>query len=138
MSFTPLWLGPVIVLAGVLSYFTYFARFAALRDFPWLNLPLVVLGLLLSALGSWIAFRVPGRRRKKILAALAFGFSLSLSSLFGFYVFVLSYALPSPTTETLALTQAPEFELLDQHERPVRLADFRGRKLVLAFYRGHW
>jgi peroxiredoxin Q/BCP len=29
---------------------------------------------------------------------------------------------------------APEFELLDQHENTVRLADFRGRKLLVYFY----
>jgi len=29
---------------------------------------------------------------------------------------------------------APPFELLDQHGKPVRLADFRGRKLLVYFY----
>lgn len=31
---------------------------------------------------------------------------------------------------------APEFELADAHERTVRLADYRGKPLVLAFLRG--
>ncbi|MCS7081389.1 MAG: thioredoxin-dependent thiol peroxidase [Bacteroidetes bacterium] len=30
--------------------------------------------------------------------------------------------------------QAPDFEAYDQHGRPVRLSDFRGRKVVLYFY----
>ncbi len=33
-------------------------------------------------------------------------------------------------------TKAPEFELSDPSGRPVRLADYRGRVLVLAFLRG--
>jgi peroxiredoxin len=31
---------------------------------------------------------------------------------------------------------APEFEIQDLHGNPVRLADFRGRPVVLAFLRG--
>jgi peroxiredoxin Q/BCP len=31
-------------------------------------------------------------------------------------------------------SQAPDFELPDQHGRPVRLSDFRGRNVVLYFY----
>ncbi len=33
-------------------------------------------------------------------------------------------------------TAAPEFELADPNGRPVRLADYRGHVLVLAFLRG--
>lgn len=29
---------------------------------------------------------------------------------------------------------APEFEVLDHHRKPVKLSDFRGRKVVLWFY----
>ncbi|SDG34175.1 Peroxiredoxin [Sinosporangium album] len=29
---------------------------------------------------------------------------------------------------------APEFELMDQHGTPVRLSDYRGKKVVLVFY----
>ena len=45
------WIGPLVVLAGTVSYFVYFFRFPVLRDFPWVNLPLVALGLLISARG---------------------------------------------------------------------------------------
>lgn len=50
-----LWIGPLITLAGAVSYFTVFSRFAPLRDFPWLNLPVVLAGLALSALAFWRA-----------------------------------------------------------------------------------
>jgi len=39
---------------------------------------------------------------------------------------------------TQQLETAPDFELVNQAEEPVRLSDFKGRKLVLDFYRGHW
>ena len=31
---------------------------------------------------------------------------------------------------------APEFELIDTQERHIRLSDFRGKPIVLAFLRG--
>lgn len=35
-------------------------------------------------------------------------------------------------------TTASEFELFDAHDHPVRLSDFRGRTVVLAFYPADW
>jgi hypothetical protein len=128
----------LIVLVGAISYFTFFARFPSLRDVPWLNLPLVLLGALLTALGWWRTQRRPGRRVSKIVATLAFGLSLSLATLFGFYVLSYSYSLPVPTPQTLDLVEAPDFELPDQRGRLVRLSDYRGMKVVLTFYRGFW
>lgn len=33
---------------------------------------------------------------------------------------------------------APDFRLMDQNDRVVRLAAARGHKVVLVFYRGFW
>lgn len=132
------WLGPVVVFVGAVSYFTWFARFPALRDFPWVNLPLVAGGLALSAWGAWRAFSRPGRFLGKALGSLGLAFSLGLGTLFVAYVFVLSYQLPGPTRTALGIERAPEFSLPDHRGRPVRLADLRGRKVVITFYRGHW
>jgi len=33
---------------------------------------------------------------------------------------------------------APDFRLLDQNSRVVRLSAARGHKVVLVFYRGYW
>lgn len=33
---------------------------------------------------------------------------------------------------------APEFTALDKSGQPVRLSSFRGKNLVLVFYRGQW
>ena len=41
-----------------------------------------------------------------------------------------------PTTLITPGEIAPEFELLDTKDRPVRLSDYRGKTVVLAFLRG--
>ena len=60
------WSGVLIVLAGILSYPLFFIRIPALRDFPWANLPLIALGLVLIGLGVARAFRQPTLYRGKI------------------------------------------------------------------------
>lgn len=134
----PIWLGPLVTFVGAVSYFTYFARFPALRDVPWLNLPIVAFGVWLSALGIWRALTAPGRYRGKLTGTLGLLLTAGLALLFGFYVFSLSYRIPQPTATTLSLSSAPGFTLPDQHGNEVRLSDLRGRKVVLVFYRGFW
>ena len=130
-----LWIGPLVVFAGFVSYYQVFARFAPLRDFPWVNLPLIWVGVVLSALGVRRAFQT-GRR--KILGSIALIFSVLVVGLFHAYVFWYSYRMPGETPTTSAMNLAPDFTLPDQHGRPVTLSDLRGRKAVLIFYRGHW
>jgi hypothetical protein len=130
------WIGPLVVFAGAVSYFLVFVRWPQLRDFPWVNLPLVLVGLAASV----AAFR---RRRKgvRLSASLAwFGLCLStlLAGLFCFYVFYLSSTLPVPTTTTVAMQHAPSFALADQDGEVVRLEELRGKNVVLVFFRGFW
>ena len=133
-----IWLGPIVAFAGAVSYFLYFARFPSLRDVPWMNLPIVVCGIWLSAVGMRRAFSSPGRFRGRVTAALGLLLSVSVALLFGFYIFSLSYEVPPPTETTRALISAPAFTLPDQHGSDVRLSDLRGSKVVLVFYRGFW
>jgi hypothetical protein len=133
-----LWIGPLLTFAGGVSYFLYFARFPALRDVPWVNLPLVLAGLLLSVIALGRAFSRRAVYRGKVLGSLALAFSVLLTGLFALYVFVWSYGLPEPGEVTLSLGEAPDFTLTDQHGEPVTLSALRGRKVVLTFYRGHW
>ena len=132
------WLGPVLTFAGMVSYFTLFARFPPLRDFPWVNLPLVLAGMALSILGLVRSVRCGSRWWARGLAGLGLALSLLLGGFFVAYVFVLSYALPAPTTTAASLDVAPDFELPDAHGVMHRLSDYRGSRVVLVFYRGHW
>lgn len=47
--------------------------------------------------------------------------------------------LPAMDTGRVAIGDtAPDFTLLDRHGHPVTLSELRGRRIILAFYRGHW
>ena len=133
-----IWIGPLVVFTGLVSYFMVFARFAALRDFPWLNLPLVLLGAVLSAIGVRRAFSRPEIFRGKVLGSLGLALSLFLTAVFFAYVFWITYSLPVPSEATLALVEAPDFSLVSNTGETVRLSDFKGRKVALVFYRGFW
>jgi len=132
------WIGPVVAFAGTVSYFTFFARFPALRDFPWVNLPLALLGVGVSGVAVWRAFARRDEWRGRIVAPLGLGLAIAFAGFLVGYVFFLSNALPPPTETSLGLTAAPDLALTDQNGQPVRLTDFRGRMLVLTFYRGYW
>jgi cytochrome oxidase Cu insertion factor (SCO1/SenC/PrrC family) len=47
--------------------------------------------------------------------------------------------LPATDLERIKTGQAaPDFTLQNQDGKNIRLSDYRGRKVVLVFYRGHW
>ena len=133
-----LWLGPLLTCAGAISYFAVFARFPVLRDFPWANLPLVLVGVIVAMMSLMRAFNKASAYRGKMLGSAGLVFSLFVGGLFCWYVFYYSYTVPPPTSVTTNLKIAPDFDLLDQQGHHVRLSDFRGRNVVLTFYRGFW
>jgi hypothetical protein len=56
----------------------------------------------------------------------------------GYFNFVLARVPASPPAFVVG-QPAPDFTLPDAAGRPVRLADYRGRKpVVVVFYRGYW
>lgn len=132
------WMGFVLTLFGVLSYFLYFYQFAGLRDFPVVNLPIVILGVILAGAGCWGVFTQGHGVVGKGLAGLGFLLALGIAGLFNFYIFSMSYGLPQSAQAAATEKPAPDFTLLDHNSRSVSLSDFRGRKVVLVFYRGHW
>lgn len=133
-----LWVGPLLAFAGTVSYFEVFSYIAVLRDFPWLNFPLVLAGIVVSVVGLWRAFSDEPTLLSRFLAVCGLLASLAIGGLFSFYVLVLSNRLPSIDGVAAELATAPDFTLTDQNGRPVTLSDFRGHNVVLVFYRGHW
>lgn len=133
------WLGPIVVLAGSMSYFLFFVYIPGLRDFPWVNLPFVILGMALSSVG--LARALFARRRKfvaKLIASFGFLFSLAVGGLFCAHIFVLSFQIPGADSAPQVGAPAPGFSLMDQNGEKVELADFQGKKIVVTFYRGWW
>ena len=132
------WIGLAINIAGVFSYFFYFAQFPDLRDFPIVNLPLVLVGMLLTGAGCLTVFKQGGGAWGKSLASLAFLMTLAFTGCFNFYVFSYSYQLPEASGVPQVKATAPDFTLPDQNGAQVSLSDYQGKKLVLVFYRGYW
>ncbi len=132
------WLGFVVTFVGFVSYYLYFAQFPALRDMPWVNLPLVFLGALLSGAGCLQVFRHSKGIFGKLAAVSTFSLTLLIASFLPFYVFVLSYELPAAADAPASAATAPAFALQDQNDQTVSLTDYQGKKAVVVFYRGHW
>jgi hypothetical protein len=132
--------GILLGVGGVVSYFAlvlrHDPRLRWMLDIPLLNLALVVAGLLLSLVGVRQALR--RRRTGQLWAPLLALLNFGLAGAFGWYLFAFSYHLPPATGAPAVGTPAPDFELLDEHGSPVRLSSFRGRGVVLLFYRGFW
>ncbi len=132
------WIGPALTFTGVVTYFMWFARYPLLRDFPWLNLPLVLLGVVLSFIGVKAVFAGKRPWSRKLAAGGGLVLAAALATLFVGYVFYLSSMLPEARPDTIAMVEAPSAALTDAGGAVVHLADYRGRKAVLVFYRGHW
>lgn len=126
-------LGLVLGVLGLVGYFIVTmrlgARFPSLRDNALPSWILVGLGLVLSTLAI-----VRARRRR--LAGVLLGLNVVVSAALAAFLLVLT-ALPAVRGPQVG-QPAPAFALVDQGEKTVRLADFRGAPLLLVFYRGHW
>ncbi len=131
------YLGVATTMIGFISYYTFFFQFPALRDFPVVNLPLVLLGVIMTAAGTWGVFRQSGLLGR-CLAAAGMLLVIAIAGLFNFYIFSMSYQLPDSSEAAARQSAAPAFTLPDPKGQNVSLSDYRGKKVVLVFYRGHW
>src|SRR5262249_37446367 len=95
------------------------------------NWILVEMGIVLSAFG--IATAGAGRRLLPIALSVV---NVLLAGAFAVILYDAS-AVPAADGPPVGVA-APSFTLADQTGRQTSLADFRGRPLLLVFYRGHW
>ena len=150
-----IWAGVVVVIVGVVSYLAYFIRFPALRDFPWVNLPLIVIGLAMIGVGLARAFREPQRYRGKIFGSILGVLMLGFAALFCYGIFVGARDLPASKGAPQVGQVAPDFTLPDSQNKPVSLSGALNSPfavegatgaagagqtagVVLIFYRGYW
>jgi hypothetical protein len=121
--------GPVMAAFGLVSYFTLFVSLPALRDVPWVNIPLVAIGLGLSV---WAL-----TARRSILRWIGAAIStLCAAALLG-YVFVLSSMLPDTAGVVAVGDMAPAVTLPDHHGVDTPMVN-PGLRTLLVFYRGYW
>jgi len=141
-----IWAGFLLTIFSFLSYPFIFVDYPILRDFPWLNLILFAIALVLLFVGVRRAFQ-PGRRLiSKILAPAVALLSLLVIALFIFGTFIEARRLPASAGAPQVGQKAPEFSLADTNNRPVALADLLTQQVnnkppkgvLLIFYRGYW
>ncbi len=124
------WLGPVVALVGLVTYFTLAVRVPFLRDTAIVNLALVLVGLGLSVWALWA--------RRGFWRVTGTVLSLLFAGLLSFYVFSLSASLPDTAGVVAVGETAPPLSLSDHEGRVVSLADMAGSGVVVVFYRGFW
>jgi len=132
------WVGFFVSFLGFVSYLVHFSQIPSLRDVPLVNLPLVIIGFLLAAFGCWHVFQQKSGKLGKIFAVTGTLLSLFVTVMFHWYIFVFSYRLPKSEQAPKKQAIAPDFSLKDHTGKTRKLSEYRGKKVLLVFYRGFW
>lgn len=128
-------LGVALGLLAIVGYFVVVfvagAWLPGVRNGAVPNLVVLAVGLGCSL----AAIRRPGDGGRRLPRALG-AVNLLLATWFIWLLFGMT-RVPFSAGPPLGST-APDVTLTAPDARPVRLADFRGKPLLLVFYRGHW
>lgn len=129
----PLWLGLVLSVVALVSYFILFARFPVTRDVPWATFLLFATALALLVAG----FR---RAQRKVVATIVVILGVAMLALFTTYVFALTKTPPVAAGTPTVGQKAPDFTLQDKNGQPVTLSTLLqgSNGVLLIFYRGYW
>ena len=120
---------PLIAVLGFGSYFLVSTRFAIYRRYPWEFVSLVTLG---AALGLYRFVQYPGAG-----TAVAAIFSAGILALACWYLF--SFSMFETREDRPRVGERfPDFTLPASDGPPFHLADVRGRRHLILFYRGAW
>ncbi len=138
--------GFLVTLFAFVSYPFIFVRYPITRDFPWANLLLFAVGLVLVFGGIHRAFEPDRRLWAKILSTFAATLSIVIFAFFLFLIFGMTRHLPKSKGAPQVGQKAPEFTLPNQVGKPVSLAELLSspingaapKGVVLVFYRGYW
>ena len=142
----PLWLGFVVTLGAFLSYFFIFVLFPFTRDFPWANLVLIAISLVLLFLGIKRAFKADRSKKSKIGASILATLSIAAIGLFLWSFFILATQLPESRGAPQVGQKVPDFSLADTSGKQVSLTELLSTPIngkqpkgaLLVFYRGYW
>ena len=141
-----IWAGFLLSLIAVLSYPFLFVNWPITRDFPWANLLLFGIAVVLLLLGLRRAFAPDRRRLSKIIAALVATLSFLALGLFVFSFFVAARWLPASRGAPQVGQKGPDFTLADTNNKQVSLSSLLSESIdgkapkgvLLIFYRGYW
>lgn len=141
-----IWAGFVLSLVAAFSYPFLFARWAITREFPWANLVLFAIALVLLFLGLRRAFKPDKRIVSKIFSSFAALFGVLLLAGLLFMFFVMGSWLPASAGAPQVRQKVPDFTLTDANDKPVTMAQLLSEPInnkpakgvLLIFYRGYW
>ena len=141
-----IWAGFLLTFFAFLSYPFLFIEWPITRDFPWLNLLLFAIALVLLFIGLRRAFTPERRLISKIVAPTLAMVGVLVLAFFVFIVFIQSRWLPASAAAPAVGQKAPEFTLTDTNGQPVTLASLLSQPInnkppkgvLLIFYRGYW
>lgn len=142
-----LWLGFLVLLAGLFTYVPVFVPIPATRDFPWPTLLLLGAGLGLMATGLRHAYSAPRIYRGRVLGSILGALSVALCGLFVYGVMYAPRQLPASADSPRLGQVAPDFTLPGKDGSPVTLSKLletgpggvgKANGVVLVFYRGYW
>jgi len=141
-----IWAGFVLSLVAALSFYFVFARWPITREFPWANLLLFAIALVLLGFGLRRAFKPDKRIVSKTFSSLAAAFGVFLFAAFLYLFFVAGSWLPASAGAPQVGQKAPDFTLTDSNDKQVTLAqllvepinNIPPKGVLLIFYRGYW
>ena len=136
----------MLTLFAFFSYSFLFIEWPITRDFPWVNLILFAIAMVLLFLGLRRAFKPDKRIVAKIFSSLAGALGLLLLAGFLFLFFVEGRRLPASAAAPQVGQKAPDFTLTDPNNKLVTLAQLLSEPInnkpvkgvLLIFYRGYW
>ena len=144
----PLWVGFLLTLASVLSYFFIFIWFPFTRDFPWANLVLFAIAAVLLFVGFRRGFSAsrPHPVRSKIVTSIVGLLGVLVIALSIFSIFIAARWLPASKGAPHVGQKPPEFTLPDATGKQVSLSELIStpvngkapKGVLLVFYRGYW
>lgn len=145
----PLWVGFLLTLAAFLTYTSVFVYYPVTRDFPWVNLLIfaVAIVLLIAGLRRGFASDRPHPTRSKIVSSIVGLLGFAVCAFFIFVVFVVGRWLPASTGAPQVGQRAPEFSLPDTSGKQLSLNELLStpvnggaptKGVLLVFYRGYW
>jgi hypothetical protein len=141
-----IWAGFLLTFGGFLSFPLFFVRFPSTRDFPWANLLIGALAIVLLVIGLKRAFQRGRSKIAKILACVLTTLSIAAIGLFLWSFFILAKQLPPSRGAPQVGQRAPDFTLTDTSEKQVMLSELlstpidgtKPKGVLLVFYRGYW
>lgn len=138
----------MLTLAAFMTYVSVFVWFPITRDFPWANLLMFSIAVVLLVMGVRRGFAAdrPHPARSKIITSIIATLSVAVIGFFIFTVFVAARWLPPSKGAPQVGQQAPDFTLTDTTGKQVSLTELRTapidgkapKGVLLVFYRGYW